>query len=223
MLALYDGEVAYVDDQIERLLAGLPGDAPLLVVTSDHGETHGEHGSWFSRDLHQACLHVPLLVHFPDGRHRGLRVEQQVRLIDIAPTLLDYLGVEAEPTSGISLRELLEDASSPAERPAYALAVFPPSSQREESAFSLRHLGFKLIWRSSRVAAGALVPASELFYDAALDPLETEPLREDQAAGERSALRDQLESWRTQSLPQGEKLEESTTEGLENLGYTGRD
>jgi len=90
----YDGEIAFADAQLGRLLAALGPDASrqLVVVTSDHGESLGEHGeATHSYLVYDATQRVPLLLRGP-GLPAGLAVEVPVRLLDLAPTLLELAG-----------------------------------------------------------------------------------------------------------------------------------
>ncbi len=109
----YLGEIAYTDNCIDQLLGGLKEmgvyERTLVVVTSDHGEGLGDHGEMtHSFFLYDSTLHVPLIIHLP-GQRRGRRVGGQVRVIDIMPTVLDYLGVDAPgPLDGSSLLPVLK-------------------------------------------------------------------------------------------------------------------
>lgn len=96
--ALYDGEVAYTDDEVGRLLDGLARrglDAnTIVVVTSDHGEEFGEHGSWEHGHTHyDELLHVPLAIRAPGVVAR--RVDEPVGLVDVAPTVCTLAGLSA--------------------------------------------------------------------------------------------------------------------------------
>lgn len=94
----YAGEVAYLDAQVRRLLdvleaRGLTRDT-LVVVTADHGEGLGEHGEWTHGFLlHDATLHVPLILRWPGRLPVGRHDERPVALADVAPTVLDLLGL----------------------------------------------------------------------------------------------------------------------------------
>ena len=99
LLDLYDGEIAYNDstfgDLIEMLKEHSVYEDTVIIVLSDHGEEFQEHGNWqHGRNLFVENLHVPLLIRFPD-RGQGVRVAHRVQHIDLLPTLLDYLGLEA--------------------------------------------------------------------------------------------------------------------------------
>ena len=90
----YDSELAYVDTQIGRLLAGLTDSGlranTLIVLTSTHGMQLFDHGGLGdSQSLHDELIHVPLLLAGP-GVEPGLN-EVGASLIDLAPTLCEYL------------------------------------------------------------------------------------------------------------------------------------
>ncbi len=99
---LHDGEIAYVDDEIRRLLAMLLQargalDNTIVVITADHGEQFREHGiSGHGNSLYYQLLHVPLVIrydgHLPRGR-RGSRFVVSLR--DVGATLLDLAGAPA--------------------------------------------------------------------------------------------------------------------------------
>jgi arylsulfatase A-like enzyme len=114
----YLGEVRWVDDNLGPLLAAL-GDDTAVVFTGDHGEEFGEHGGEAHGDLHIEDLHIPLLVHVP-----GLaasRFDAPASMVDVAPTILDLLGVPiADDIDGDSLIPWLDGAAPPADRFAYA-------------------------------------------------------------------------------------------------------
>lgn len=105
----YEGEIAYVDAAVGRLLEALRADGRLertiVAVTSDHGESLGEHGErTHSYTLYDATLAVPLVLRGPGVPH-GRSVPGVVSLADVAPTLLALAGVEALPdTDGVDLR-----------------------------------------------------------------------------------------------------------------------
>jgi arylsulfatase A-like enzyme len=114
LIALYDGEVAYNDFQLGRLVAALEErellENTLLVVVSDHGEELFDHKTQGHghRNLHAELTHVPLVLSWPAGLPAGLRVEPLVRAIDLAPTLVELLGLPPLPsTDGRSLAALL--------------------------------------------------------------------------------------------------------------------
>lgn len=113
---LYDAEIRYTDRELGRLFGGLRRlgllDRAVIVVTSDHGEEFGEHGSMEGHQwtLYDEVLHVPLLVAAPEVQP-GTRIAPIVESIDIAPTLLEWAGIETPPSyQGRSLHALLNGA-----------------------------------------------------------------------------------------------------------------
>jgi choline-sulfatase len=139
----YDAELAYVDDVLGgffRFLSEKSIDRHcLLVLLSDHGESLGEHGEHtHGYFIYQSTLHVPLIIHWPAGElfpERGsgdskakagypARVDSPAGLIDVAPTILQALGIP-EPSSfaGRSLMPLLLGEVA-AERDVYSESTY---------------------------------------------------------------------------------------------------
>lgn len=103
----YLGEVALVDAQIGRLREAIEqqgkADRTTLVITSDHGEAFGEHGTTtHATTLYDELLRVPLLIRTPGVKPR--RVERPVSLVDLGPTVLDLFGA---PTPGTFMGQSL--------------------------------------------------------------------------------------------------------------------
>lgn len=94
---LYDGEIRYVDSQIERVFQFLKNEDlyenTMIIITSDHGEEFMEHGAmaYHSHTLYNELLRVPLIIKFPEGRWGGRVIRDPVALTDLMPTVLDYL------------------------------------------------------------------------------------------------------------------------------------
>lgn len=116
---LYDGEIAYSDSRLGRLLQHLDAlgelDRTLIVMTADHGEGLGEHNEETHAVLaYDTTLHVPLIIRAPrdSGLLRGQQIDQHVGNIDVLPTILDLLGIDIpEAVQGRSLRPLMEGQS----------------------------------------------------------------------------------------------------------------
>lgn len=128
----YDGEVAYVDYSLGRLLSYLKEnrcfDNTLIILTGDHGESLGEHGELTHGCLaYNATLWVPLIIVLPGGRNG--RVDQQVSHIDLFPTICDVLSID-KPTflQGNSLLPAIEGKSLPT-RPIYFESLDPHYSK----------------------------------------------------------------------------------------------
>lgn len=158
---LYDGEVRYVDDQIGELLQRLQDSNllsdTLIILTADHGEAFGEHGvighKWM---VYDEFLRVPLIFSGP-GIPAGLRRESLVQHADLAPTILNYLGLKTPAFyQGKSMLPLLQN---PAELhdfillqkgtpPDKAFQSRPGWQKFPQSQWAVRTKNEKLIWSS---------------------------------------------------------------------------
>jgi arylsulfatase A-like enzyme len=115
---LYDGEVAFVDHHLGRLLdfvnASAFGQSTAILLTSDHGEAFGEHGLLrHGHEVWEELVHVPLLVYVPGASPRRVNVPRSA--IDLVPTILDLFDVGVrgdEPLDFVSGRTLLPDVVS---------------------------------------------------------------------------------------------------------------
>ncbi|MEE9292878.1 MAG: sulfatase-like hydrolase/transferase, partial [Acidobacteriota bacterium] len=107
--ALYDGEIAHTDASLEPLLDALVAspEPVLVVLTSDHGESLGEHDYFYAHGeyLYEAGLHIPLIIHYPGVVPEGLRTDLLGQNIDIAPTILALTGIRG--LQGVDGRPLL--------------------------------------------------------------------------------------------------------------------
>jgi arylsulfatase A-like enzyme len=98
LIADYDGEIRYVDDNLGRLFAVLRDlgiyEKSLIVITSDHGEAFGEHKLWgHGASIYQNQIRVPLIINFPGTIPGGVVVDEAVSSVDVAPTILDIVGI----------------------------------------------------------------------------------------------------------------------------------
>jgi len=96
LISLYDGEILYTDKGIEYLIRGLQAqnllERTMIIITSDHGEEFKDHDSMLhGTTLFEEQLRVPLVMRLPSKVHKI--VEEQVESVDIAPTILSFLGV----------------------------------------------------------------------------------------------------------------------------------
>ena len=114
----YDRETRHLDDALAALLATVRrldlAERSIVVITSDHGEEFGEHGGLgHGRTLHREVLHVPLIVWAP-GLVPASRLDLPASLLDVAPTVLDLLGLAPDPGHrGRSLAAPLTAAAPP--------------------------------------------------------------------------------------------------------------
>jgi hypothetical protein len=123
----YLAAIAYEDSQIARVVDYLEErrllDESLIVIAGDHGESLGDHGEEsHGLFVYDEVLRVPLIVRGP-GIAPG-RVRAAVRLIDVAPTVLELFGVGSPSVDGVSLTNLMSGAEE-APRDVYAESRYP--------------------------------------------------------------------------------------------------
>ena len=109
-LDAYDAEILYCDDSVGKLVAKLRElglEDTVIILAADHGESLGEHDYYFGHGkfVYEACSRVPLIIYAPSIFKNPGRVEEQVNLINIAPTILDLAGIPIPP--GVEGRSLV--------------------------------------------------------------------------------------------------------------------
>ncbi|HJW96395.1 MAG TPA: sulfatase-like hydrolase/transferase [Thermoanaerobaculia bacterium] len=98
----YDGEIAYLDAQVGRLLAAIDPKTTVVAIIGDHGEALGEHGELtHGLLLYEPTLHVPMFFRGPNVKAR--RVTEPVGSIDFAPTVASLAGASMTNIDGVSL------------------------------------------------------------------------------------------------------------------------
>ncbi len=234
---LYDGTIAYVDSALQGLWDGLQAagrmDDSVVAVTADHREMLGEHDLYFHHDmsLYDPVVRVPLILRYPRTVPAGHRVPSQVRLMDLAPTLLGLAGLE--PPAGATGRSLASLLQGGAGR---ELVAFTENQPLQEDRLGLPHYrmakpGIEGKWRSVRSGGHKLIliPTAdgirEELYDLLADPGETVNL-----IGERPEIEERLRRLLGQTLAsdpamaggqEERELDEGTLEELKALGYVG--
>ncbi len=225
----YDGEIAYVDSELGRLLDAVPPDT-LIVVAGDHGESLGEHGErYHSRTLYEGAVRVPLIVALPDRGHggdggAGGAVDGfVVTLSDLYPTLLDLLGVPIDEAARRRLdgRSLVaapagDGRSRLAERTVYLETLNPWYDNGWAPLYAARTHERKYV----------RAPRPEL-YDLGSDPGETRNLlaEEGSAGSSAEALRRFLDRRSPNDLGAelaavgGGEVDPEVRRRLESLGY----
>lgn len=158
----YDAELRSADAAVGRLVAYLKRtdryDDTLIVLTSDHGEEFGDHGQvgWHAHTLYDELLLVPLIIKFPGSQLAGVVDAAQARGIDVAPTVLAALGIDAP--EGFAGRDLAAaKAAGDAVRPAISMHDVPGDAP----LFAVRAGR----WKLRRVGA-------EKLFDLVADPSE---------------------------------------------------
>jgi arylsulfatase A-like enzyme len=191
----YDAKVAAADERFGRFwekLAGLPAARrTLVVIISDHGDQLYEHGGLdHGMTLYDEIIRVPLIIH--DPRAAGARIDGQVRLIDVMPTLADRLGLKLDAgikrqMQGVSLLPLMRGKT-------LSLDAFSETSfLLQTDKRSLRTSGgWKLIYDPDE--------QSTELYDLRHDPLETRNLATREAAISKDLKRRVLE-WMDSPAP----------------------
>ncbi len=165
----YFAEIAFFDQEFGRLIAELDklglGEKTLVILVSDHGEGKGQHGeNTHSAFLYDATQHVPLIMRCKGTIPPGLVIPAQVRIVDLAETILEFVGLESainEHMQGTSLLPFLADPSLDLRLECYGDTIVPQLMYGFSPLRSIRADGWKYI----------LAPVPEL-YDLKGDPLE---------------------------------------------------
>jgi len=220
----YDGEIASVDAEVGRVLAALDATPvagkTVVVLTSDHGESLGEHDYYFDHgeDLFDPCLAIPLIVAMP-GAKGGQRSSEFTSTLDLVPTILDAVKVSYPPDlAGTSVLGAVAGGSVPG-RP----RLFAQNDRNLSATFDER---FKLV--DAPLDDGHTETA---LYDRQRDPGETSDVRTREPEAFRVARREldlfldraNREWAETKELVLGKKGEQPATsaacEKLRALGY----
>ena len=217
----YDGEVAYVDSLIGDLVRHLRRhrfyDRTLLVFTSDHGESLGEHGeSSHGMFLYDATVRIPLIIKAAGSTWKGKVIREQVRGVDIAPTILQLAGLRVDDQiQGRGLLSLIRGRWNQPELAAYSETYYPYYHFQWSPLFSMRARGFKYID----------APKPEL-YDVASDAGERRNIigdRPSMAAYLQETLEGEYQKFSAgrDEPPEPEQMDRATIERLKSLGYLG--
>jgi choline-sulfatase len=148
----YDAELHYVDESLGQFLGFLRKsglfDKALIVFLSDHGESLGEHGeATHGYFIYQSTLHVPLIIHFPvGGGPFSASVSKPAALVDVAPTVLDFLGIPVPAQfQGQSRLGLFRSQPSAGDAAVYSESLYAHQHYRCSPLHSLREGRYKYI------------------------------------------------------------------------------
>jgi arylsulfatase A-like enzyme len=214
--ALYDGEISYHDVHFRAILEGLESrglaDDTMVLLTSEHGEEFWDHGSvGHGHSVYEELLHVPLFVRIPGEAPR--RIETPVGLVDVMPTILEALEVEAPPN--LSGRSFLNELrGEPGDAPRATVS------------------GFMENWRTVTVGRWKLVQRPRnrsRLYDLQEDPGEAQDLADTHPLTVRwlrgllglrlQATRGEVEPGRRRHRPERTVIDDETAAQLRALGY----
>ncbi len=207
----YDAEIRALDDELGLFFRKLKNegvyDNSIIIITADHGESFLEHGKFdHGNGLYDEVLRVPLIIRFPKMQYAGV-VDTPVQMIDILPTLLDYLNIEKSgEISGHSLMKTLGEGNGREEYPIYS---------EWEELIMVRKGNLKMIYDRE-------LDKAEL-YDLKNDPGEQNDLSTQDLATV-SMMRSELIDWIKEieaNRPEQAsiKVDNKTVENLKSLGY----
>lgn len=231
----YAGEITYVDlllgEVINRLKQKGLYEETMIIVTSDHGEAFGEkHGNIIERKhghyLYDTTQHVPLIIKLPKAKGTGRRIKDIVQLMDLAPTVLDYLGIPSPKSfQGNSLLDLINGGQRTKSGITYAEknSYTPPLMHTDKQALKWRNLR---AMRSPEIKyiCDAEGEHQEL-YDITSDPKETINLyRERPELAEKCYRNIQvIFNYATSSEITTPTLDPKAIKAIKSLGYIGGD
>ena len=234
--SLYDGGIAYTDEQVGELLQRLEKNKLLehsiVIIVSDHGEEFQEHGMVLHEQVYEELVHVPWIMKLPKDPWYSLhnliskirfqtssglqkkalpqRIGAPVQLIDLMPTVLDYLNIKwPEYVQGRSLKGLIK-GKEPADTAIYSRNI-------SGSQYSIMEGRWKLVYKYP--------DGEKQLFDLGTDPHETKDLS--QAEIDRSALLEKhFLAWFKTVKQAGnafrshkKEIDKKTREDLKSLGY----
>ncbi len=231
---LYDGEIAYMDRQLGRLLDAMDSrgllDTTLVALVADHGENLGEHGIRYRHvGLFDTTTHVPLLVRWPGPSRPGHRYDGMVQTIDLFPTLLAAARLPVPAEDGIDLRRLSAGAGAGAA----GSAGSGTAATGRRAVFAEHSNGFGAMVRTRDykyiVSRGntLVFPDGPSLYDLRADPSENHNLAGQGNAAE-AEMAGLLDAWLAQrrnpaaapaDLAQRQTLSSEDAARLRSLGY----
>jgi len=180
---LYDGEIRYVDALVGEVMEALErlniADRTAVIVTSDHGEQLGQHGMYGHGMLHEAVIYIPLIIRCPNLLPEGKIIEGYVQQADIAPTILELMGLDEEKMpemDGSSLIPVIEGGKGTREE------IFVEDQE------------YRAYMRGSWKYMRNYFSGKEELYEVRSDPMEVINLAE-REGGRLKEMRSKLDGW----------------------------
>lgn len=214
--APYDGEIAYADEIVGRLVRYLKShqlyDHSTIVLLSDHGEGLGDHGEQeHGLFVYDEAIHVPLIIKSEANAGAGRRVHDVVQHIDIVPTILDLVKApQPGNLHGRSLKPLLDGAGHLPEQAVYS-----------EAMYGRYHFGWSELTALTDDRFRYIKAPHEELYDLERDPHERHNIADERPPA-RQALRGALDRLMAgQTLQAPAAVSADARERLQALGYVG--
>jgi arylsulfatase A-like enzyme len=217
---LYEKSLQYLDDQVGRLINHIQNsdhaENTIIVLVADHGEEFLDHGRWghWESNLFDEILRVPLIMWIPNGP-RGQVIRQQVRLLDLMPTVLDFCGY---PNSGGILGTSMVPLLSQGESKYDGEEVISEMRRDPWHRVAVRTESFKYIWDSKK-------PDQPELYDLRTDPGEKQdihnhfPQEVSRFQGSVDAHRRRVAETEPATAVSKPKVDEEVARRLRDLGY----
>src|SRR4051812_40914431 len=214
--APYDGEVAYADEIVGRLVKYLKShqlyDRSTIVLLSDHGEGLGDHGEQeHGLFVYDEAIHVPLIIKQESNAGGGRRIADLVQHIDIVPTVLDFVKAPIPgQLRGRSLKPLLEGTGRLA-----------PATVYSEALYARYHFGWSELTALTDERYRYIKAPTEELYDLQRDPDERTNIADERAQA-RQAMRAALDTVAAGATIQAPaEVSPEARERLQALGYVG--
>ena len=221
----YDGEIAYLDAELGRFFESLREqnlyEDSLIIFTSDHGESLGEHQEQYhAYYVYDASLRIPLIFRVPSHLAKGLfqagtRIANQVRSVDIAPTIVQLLGEKVPAwVQGEGLLAMMAGKRPNLQFPAYAETHYPRI-----------HFGWSPLFSYSTPTHKFIEAPIPELYNLKKDPGELNNIFKDQTAlanqmkAEMYELQRKFAAGNTHSTDAGAQVDPETLQRLKALGY----
>jgi arylsulfatase A-like enzyme len=216
--ALYKGEVTFTDFLIGLIMETLVDldirEKTLVVITSDHGESFGEHGDiGHGKTLYNTLIQIPLIFNRPGRLPGGKVINGLCQSVDIMPTILDYLDIKGPvDMQGISLLFSMEGEAKLPVRAGFSETLGSPKQEQWLIGF------VKDNWKYTVTPEDSL----EELFNLAKDPGEVNNLvveERERAIRMREELIEMLENQSAQDKVEPIELDSGAREALRALGY----